>query len=1109
MALSSTSPPALDIAPLITPTVTRSDSLQSSATMGSTCSLTRQPRTIRARSRTVTSNASVKRRPTLPEIDIPPVASPDAPPLPVLSSGVTEEAPVRPPRSPMRIVSSPVELAYAQDAVQGSSTGVGARAVDDAEAIDRARKTRAEEAAHGRTPRSRKRCSSVPRDAYRMSMLSGFSSPTSPLVSDHKQSRTMPPYTSFRDTRRHLRESMLTQQSGTSSSVYPFSTSTTSGTDSPPSPRSLVDPFPDNRISSVDPDELSEDYRGFNADDMSYRLRLLVNNNYFLPPAHSKPSPSDFAPAPAAIPKKTVKTAPAFLDMFRVGKSKPKPSTPLVTPSEDRMPVLRTTSDSTTASGWVTRPHALSLPHTPALPFTRIQERAGRVAVVREKMEDLATAAKQAEEDIKNGGDGRTSEEVRQDEANVVDDVIDPTDSVDVPLPSADSPFAVQTSNVHGFGIEDSVGAAVLAERLPPSSLNYSSDTDDEWRKALLHEAVGHSLNSPATVSMSLLSSPNAPSTASPSTGSADRSFVQSPPQATALKRKLEQRIVKPEVLVQVVDSGSRPSSAGTVPRRPSSNLKEPRTFMAEGRRSPSRSSQSHVPPRRAETPAVPANPLPPPPRKQIFHAVSQTNLHRPGEDYSSTPSRSSSASRAVRKTMSSPLLHDLHEVGVRTGRSVMTPTPPLPPLPIGRSAVSPAPPARWPREQSAFHPAHQFMNSLTSGSHYSMDERNDSYETKRSEDGGVARSSFTASLPSRPSLSEYSQPSPTVSAFQDGLYDHEDTLGPPHNHSVNTRLAGLDSVSSTSTVSPVFRQIAMSPPPRVSSSIGTTVLCPPPRSSSFRSCSHIAPSPRPSITSSDPGHSTYASAIESIEIRAPEPTTPPYPVATIPPPLMAERRGHPALAMLNIPASAEPPAIHSAPPPSASSIDYFDHIQMHPNVMDDLDESSDSEFSDAESEIAAPSIYSSAPGHSVAAGATVTPQTPTRPSIMRLGNHSTPYVSSSSSHTHDVSRLVPSFDSEERRPVANVAPRATYFKQAKVEQGLLNLDLFQIPHPLSRPQAGPSKPNRPATSGGETSRSKREESLKRLDGLLIQHMEAERSTLSRIAKTAKATTRT
>ncbi len=61
------------------------------------------------------------------------------------------------------------------------------------------------------------------------------------------------------------------------------------------------------------------------ADDVSYRLRLLMQNNYYLPPAHLKPF--DYSPV-SESPKKPAKSSPSpstFLDIFKVGKLRSNP----------------------------------------------------------------------------------------------------------------------------------------------------------------------------------------------------------------------------------------------------------------------------------------------------------------------------------------------------------------------------------------------------------------------------------------------------------------------------------------------------------------------------------------------------------------------------------------------------------------------------------------------------------------------------------------------------------------------------------------------------------------------------------------------------------------
>ncbi|TFY79213.1 hypothetical protein EWM64_g4797 [Hericium alpestre] len=736
-----------------------------------------------------------------------------------------------------------------------------------------------------------------------------------------------------------------------------------------------------------------------------------------------------------ATPKKPTKSStPTFLDLFRVGKSKSKTPEPGVPSAEDRLPILRTTSDSTTASGRVTRPHARSLPQTPSSPLPRPQDRAARVAVVREKMDDLIVAAKQAEIEIKARGDGRKVGQAPPEKKSDILDFIDPTDTVDLPPQSADSPFAVQASAIYGLGIEQSIGAALLAERLPPSSPGvWSLDTDEEsWRRALLHEAVGLSLtSSPAPSTMLQTASPASPQT-------------------------------------------------------------------------------SH------KTPATPPHALAPPPRRppvNLSHSMSHADLqHRANADMMSEKSLSSHE-HSVRKTMSTPLLRDLHEVGVHRGRGLIMTPPPVPVWGIRRQTFSATGEASE-DEQRPPHTIHRAMDSLTSGSQYSTDERDERDETMYGTpvQSGMGRSSMAMSLPSRPSMSSYSQPSPTASAFQDALMETYD--GSPMQ--LRSASSSYETVSTQPAPAvPSYMHGSMSPPPRSSSSLNTTALYPAPRPglrSPSRSAFHTPytsqlsfPSSRPSLTSSDPGQSNYVSAVEAVQITEPEPTTPPFPSPPLTPPFaIAERRCR-APAFLSIPTTSISPAIHSAPPP-ASPIAFFDRIQDHHNAMDDLETSDDGETDSAcsEPDDNTSSLYLDPPSRSESHATGASP----RPSFMRHGNHSTPYVSSTSLHESIISNVA---NDDRMKPVVNIPPRSPYFKRSKGDQGVSNYDLYQLAQPESRlagTSASHADGKRLATVGDEAhgERGERDPSMQRLDGLLIQHMEAERDTLSRITKTARAT---
>jgi hypothetical protein len=224
--------------------------------------------------------------------------------------------------------------------------------------------------------------------------LSSSSAQTSAFFTTVGQMQTVPHFSSLREACQRLRESNVTVRSGTASSVYPLSSSTVSGTESPSSPRSIADSFQDHHISSVDPDEPYDDYQAFHTDDVSYRLCLLLNNNYFLPPAHSKPSLSDFAsPVAAPYKKATRSAAPTFLDIFRLGKARSKPTTlPSPLTPDVGPPRLRTTADPTITSSRAPSSRVDPVPHRPIVPISAAH--ASRVAVVPDSCPSALSALK-------------------------------------------------------------------------------------------------------------------------------------------------------------------------------------------------------------------------------------------------------------------------------------------------------------------------------------------------------------------------------------------------------------------------------------------------------------------------------------------------------------------------------------------------------------------------------------------------------------------------------------------------------------------------------------------------------------------------------------------
>ncbi|KIY72363.1 hypothetical protein CYLTODRAFT_486391 [Cylindrobasidium torrendii FP15055 ss-10] len=760
----------------------------------------------------------------------------------------------------------------------------------------------------------------------------------------------------------NVRDSFMSLQSAASSSLYP-STSTVSGTESPPSPRSMV--FPDEYDVPV-----VDDYDG---DDVSYRLRLLVNNSYFLPPAHAKP---ELPPAPAAPARKS--SAPTLFELFR-GKSRSKPTTPTsATPSAPLPgPILRTTSDQSTLG--MRAPPAASQPR-PSIPAAP-QDRAGRVMIVHERMTDLAGAAKQAELDMKTRAVQRFPDPF--------DDVIDPTDAVDVPLPSARYPFAVQTSAAHGLGVQDSVGAALLADRLPPAH----TDPDADWRKEILRVAVNHSMDNLN------LRSDSSPASNKPS-GAGRRNF------------------------------GSLNSTASD------SGLDSSRMFPPPLTRNRGMSSPA---PRHTALDSSTTTPVTTPPRRVInpLYSLSQTDLIE-GVPAPSHP--------AVRKSVSTP--------GFGQSPSAVPPVPSLPPsvrTVSSSNAASQTPVASEPTE------------SIYSDAH---DE--------------FSRSSSR--------LSYFTQDSPTASTFHDAPHHFGSSLGQQQNQrSGASRRSSFDKPDTR-------REGQRSPPPpRPSTSISIIPLSPPPRSP-LRQMSHKFLQP------ADPNTSDDEPGPISLNIPEPGPVDPSFPS----PPL-------PGLRLQSPKKDAD-----VRPALSTSPMSFFDSIQSQPNAMDDLDESDEDEDEEevqrrlarlererrkSESRYRAPSPLPR-PGRS---SADAGPRE--KPSLMRLRNHSTPHVSRSPSMRSTSSQSsLPFGVTDPKQPIGYAPQRSFFADKSGVAESAFDFYRYAQEHPmpdtttLASGSDRTGSKRRPATADDANTRLRQKASVKRLDGLMIQHMEAEKERLKRIA---------
>ncbi|PPQ75721.1 hypothetical protein CVT26_000964 [Gymnopilus dilepis] len=1014
-------------------------SVASSSSLASGVSLSRRPRTrTRSRSRTVTG--STERRPgdapAVPIIqsDLPYLASP-ASPEPMEGQPTSQDplsAPSRPPRSPQRLEVSEIR----------SSDTASTQVITDADP------TFVESLPSG--PISGKPASKAARQASTLPLIdTGYKPPPSAFSRDPALTPVV-----------NIRDSVSTQQSGVSSSLYPPSTSTASGPESPPSPRSIagqkdIPPF------ALEVNEVQE----FDTDDVSYRLRLLVKNNYFLPPAHSKPSPEDLGSVPPNVAKTPRSPAP-FLNLFGIGKSKSKPTTPVSTPGLDpNLPMLRTTSDSI-AAPYALRPDQprTSSQFPRASPHIQNGAPRGRVVVVREKVMDIATAAKQAEQDLKARGAWVDQSSQKGNSVSVAD-VIDPTDAVDVPLPSPSYPFAVQASALHGLGVMESLGADVLAERLPPGQR-----AENSWRKALLHQAVHHSLdNTPdmSTFSHGVSASTPASPLASPKSIATSVSGMDTP---NITQQLLSKKIVaQPLVDDTTPTKHARQNSNGSTSR---GRTKDKLTVPVHETADLPRPSSNYVP-YRVETPSGPMTPLGPPPRRYFVNplfSLSQTDLTSDRQSTRVPNSVDRESYSTLRKTVSSPSLAEDYETSSR--HELMTP-PPLP---------------RYPRDSQAT------VTSLSSpgGEDYG---RRESHSNEVDDD----RSSLALSALNRPSLSEYSQSSmsPTTSTFQDMLNQQShsrasSTQPGPSRFSVEQQ--------SEYRASPITRSAAMSPPPRMSSSLAHVALPPPPRSSSFN---YNHPSLRSRMLSSgtsslQSSQSPAANSEDStFHIIAPEPTTPPLPASdpdpsTSPPPPLS----------VDIPVDDIPEGIQSAPGPSTHT-SFFDSIQNQPNAMDDLDSSSDESEDEAVSPLPPPQPSVDPRARAISSVSATSP----RPPIMKHANYSAPYIRSSPEVPPQ--NLMPlENDARSKKPIANIPTRLS-----KNPLPSSSYDFFKYaednPLTFSALAGNPREPRRPSTVDNVNqwrNSQKAQESLRKLDGMLLQHMELEKDTIKRIATQLKQT---
>ncbi|TFK50117.1 hypothetical protein OE88DRAFT_1809140 [Heliocybe sulcata] len=935
---------------------------------------------------------------------------------------------------------------------------------------------------------ARKRCQSLPR---RLASKAGSSSDSSSQPSPATPfpiPGTSPIVSSA--SRDEIRQSII---STTSSSVYPASTISRSGSVST------------TRFFSDDDDVLDSKLRefssSFDVDDVSERLRLLVTNSYFLPPAHSKPALSHLG---LSVPKTPTKPAsPGFLDIFRLGKSRSKPTTPEGEPSAPVVPILRTTSDSTTASGWIpTQGYSRSAPPSPApheyMRPSKEANRAPRVVVVRERMDNLELAAKEAEEVLKTRGESNSV-------PFFVDDVVDPTDAVDVPH---------SNTEVAHLMVGDAMDAAELADALVPPATSpalWSLDSQEvNWRKAILHQAVGHSLNNS---SMSSSAGMSAVSPTSPS--SLEWSSSMALAKGTVGRPIIDQTLIEREENERSKTLRPSKSESRLTARKAGQPIR-----TSPGQSAPSTSRVSIQALRRVGSPPVPPVPLAPPPRRPLLnslYSLSQVDLSGGAGDVIQD------TTHAVRKSMSSPALGHIHEHGVNTRAFVLTP-PPLA-RPSRRSAVSPILPEEAETRDSSP------VSERTDGPRYS-DEKPPSalYVTPRDSDEMLPRPSVSVSVSTygRPSMSDYSQPSPspTQSAFQDALFDARSSTSSIPRISID----GVEHTPHRDIPRRSESSVSRRPSPLRSQAFA--------RSPTYPILGSSSSSREDDFESSD-SRSIPASPTTMQPILAPPPTTPPLPDFFSPPPttpplpdfsaspgsppapiLEQRSRMSPGPLAVRIPSRRIKQDIHTAPVP-ASPISFFDSIEEQSIALDALDSSDEEEDNAAQqiNDTQSARIYMDTRTNASTSTFSISSA---QYSITRQGNFSTPYLTPSQASVHSLpASATPSFDLKRNKPVSNVPSRGTFFSGKKGKgKGISSVSPLDIGNYDQRQSIGAesmasirkSEGERPGTAGSgqasvdsHGSAGRRDASLEMFEGMLTKHLQAEKDVMKRIADNASS----
>ncbi|KAG8931766.1 hypothetical protein FRC02_002173 [Tulasnella sp. 418] len=576
-----------------------------------------------------------------------------------------------------------------------------------------------------------------------------------------------PPFSNFQGAR----DSFTTHDS----SLYPASTSSYSA-NSPPEPSSPSSAsFSSSLHTRTTETESMDPHQFLDPDDMSYRLQLLVRNTYFLPPAHSKPSQSELSLLAAESAHHVPPSkSPTFMDFFRGSKSRSSSRSPNANISSNNRSAPSPPPLRQVKSHGALGPRKLVPPPSDTSSSSQglsqaAAERRGRVVVIREKVEDLAVAAQEAQVQMRvqqqqqqaaqlsaprRSDDRRRTKSYSSRRSERIEDVIDPTDAVDLPSYQ----FQPQPSAIHGLGLgvdASGLSAAVLADQLPPPGSPETSKEDLRWRKALLHQAVGLSMMSipSPTPTSTTQSSPASSKLQKPNPSKATTSSpLTGPPAKPAISQPIIEGIT---FAVRSSDASEKEPPKKERPN-PSTSMEKPQPIA----RTPNRASPH---PQRSETPLAPSQPLQPPPHRrragssaprpsmeppipqspyqpESIHPLDDESddehqsQHRPLDAVRNPISRSASPlfpdvvgnnGDTIRKTLTRPLLsegYDSERTG-RSGRTGLTGKSSDYFTPYEAPLDSPTLVIQDPDGGRQKLPPSTTMQTMTSGSHYSDDE--------------------------------------------------------------------------------------------------------------------------------------------------------------------------------------------------------------------------------------------------------------------------------------------------------------------------------------------------------------------------------------------------